>query len=91
VTTSTTGLAAALSGLSGRSLRRPRCQVGIVLEQLHSTDEAAAEALEDALTNIDVTGSGIAAALADAGINVPAYSVNRHRKRGAGNGCMCPR
>ena len=63
------------------------CSFVRIFSQL-SNDEA--QALQSALDNPNVTSSGIARVLSDRGFRMTHVTVARHRRRGQGNGCICP-
>ncbi|MFF0754399.1 hypothetical protein [Streptomyces sp. NPDC004267] len=68
--------------------RGPRCTVGTILDSLD--DETAAK-FRTVLDNPAVTATRIADTLTSGGHRVQAPAVARHRRRGASNGCRCPR
>ncbi|MGW0033096.1 hypothetical protein ACWDXD_25175 [Streptomyces sp. NPDC003314] len=84
------GLAAELDALTGApaSRRGPRCRVGAFLD---GTDEVTAATLRTVLSNDAVTATAIAKTLGGHGVEVTAYTVARHRRRGEPNGCRCAR
>jgi hypothetical protein len=86
----TDGLGAALDRLTEEP-ERPRgqrCTVGAILASL---DDATADKLNGLLDTRMVTSTRIADVLTNSGYPVQAPSVARHRRRGASNGCRCPR
>ncbi|AXI91418.1 hypothetical protein SAM9427_36720 (plasmid) [Streptomyces sp. ETH9427] len=68
--------------------RGMRCTVGAILASL---DTPTAAKLNELLTTPTVTSVRIADVLTGSGYPVQAPSVARHRRRGASNGCRCPR
>jgi hypothetical protein len=86
----TEGLSAALDRLTEEPERPggPRCSVGAILATL---DEPTADKLNGLLDTPLVTATRIADVLTRSGYPVQAPSVARHRRRGASNGCRCPR
>lgn len=80
-----------LQALLDNPTPRPRqksCTVGIVLEQV--TDEQR-EKLEILLADGCPVASGkVAETLRKWGFNVAYNSVQRHRRRHRGTGCLCP-
>lgn len=68
--------------------RQKACTVGLVLEQV--TDEQR-EKLEILLADGCPVASGkVAETLRKWGFNVAYNSVQRHRRRARGTGCLCP-
>jgi hypothetical protein len=86
----TDGLSTALTQLMTEPAPRrgARCTVGDILASL---DAATAEKLNGLLDTRMVTSTRIADTLTASGYPVQAPSVARHRRRGASNGCRCPR
>ncbi|WP_234445158.1 hypothetical protein [Streptomyces rimosus] len=86
----TNGLIAALTQLSDAppAPRGPRCTVGAILDAL---DAATAQKVRDVLDTRDISATQIADTLTASGHRVQAPAVARHRRRGASNGCRCPR
>ncbi|MFB6630025.1 hypothetical protein ACFCWY_09025 [Streptomyces sp. NPDC056362] len=84
------GLAAELGALAGApsGRRGPRCRVGAFLE---GADDLTAATLRTVLSDDRVTGTAIAKTLVGHGVEVTAYTVSRHRRRGEPNGCRCER
>jgi hypothetical protein len=68
--------------------RGPRCTVGAILDTL---DADTAAKVRSVLDNPAVTATRIANTLTSSGYRVQAPAVARHRRRGASNGCRCPR
>ncbi|MER6232592.1 hypothetical protein ACFUC2_05350 [[Kitasatospora] papulosa] len=68
--------------------RGPRCTVGAILDTL---DPDTAAKVRSVLDNPAVTATRIADTLNGSGHRVQAPAVARHRRRGASNGCRCPR
>ncbi|WP_328491164.1 hypothetical protein [Streptomyces zaomyceticus] len=85
-----TGLAAELDALTSAPAapRGPRCSVGTLLD---TVDAEAAVSLRKVLDTTTVSANSIAETLSRYGDPVTAYTVNRHRRRGAPNGCRCER
>lgn len=86
----TDGLSTALTQLMDEP-ERPRgarCTVGIILACL---DADTAGKLNELMAAPAVTSTRIADVLTSNGHPVQAPSVARHRRRGASNGCRCPR
>ncbi|MEU7228924.1 hypothetical protein [Streptomyces chrestomyceticus] len=86
----TTGLIAALTQLSDAppAPRGPRCTVSAILDAL---DAATAQKVQDVLDTPTINATQIADTLTASGHRVQAPAVARHRRRGASNGCRCPR
>jgi hypothetical protein len=90
--TTPAGLAATLSGLADRRRKSgSTCHFALTLGRLRAADPKAADALLQAVDDEAVSGADIARALSEYGYELPAYTVNRHRKRSTGNGCRCPK
>jgi hypothetical protein len=89
----TSGLVSDLEALAGEQSQRrgPECTVGAILGRLAGTDPDAAAALGKALDDPRIGGTRIATVLAGHGNLVQSGTVARHRRRGAPNGCRCPR
>ncbi|MCG8971753.1 hypothetical protein [Streptomyces sp. CL12-4] len=68
--------------------RGPQCSVAAFLDAAEPNDAAA---LRQALDNDRVTSRAIADILSRHGDTITAYTVARHRRRGASNGCRCKR
>ncbi|MGW8403753.1 hypothetical protein ACWGMW_07755 [Streptomyces albidoflavus] len=90
IETQPTNLALELGALAAAppTQRGPRCSVGVFIGDA-TPDEAAA--LRAVLETPDVSSTAIAEALNRHGSALTAYTVARHRRRGAPNGCRCPR
>lgn len=86
----TTGLITALDALATTppARRGPLCTVAVILDAL---DEPAAVKVREVLDTSQVSATQIADALTGNGHPVQAPAVARHRRRGASNGCRCPR
>ncbi|MER7937930.1 MULTISPECIES: hypothetical protein [unclassified Streptomyces] len=86
----TEGLSTALAQLMTEPapLRGARCTVGVILTAL---DDGTATKLTELMEAESVTSTRIADVLTSNGHPVQAPSVARHRRRGASNGCRCPR
>ncbi|WP_404949151.1 hypothetical protein HFP70_35805 [Streptomyces sp. ARC14] len=86
----TNGLIAALTQLSEAppAPRGPRCTVGAILDGL---DTATAQKVRDVLNTPGISATQLADTLTASGHPVQAPAVARHRRRGASNGCRCPR
>lgn len=86
----TDGLIAALTQLTEEppAPRGPRCTVGVILDTL---DAATAQKVRGVLDTPAISSTQIADALNNSGHRVQAPAVARHRRRGASNGCRCPR
>ncbi|MGW7090096.1 hypothetical protein ACWGH2_42305 [Streptomyces sp. NPDC054871] len=86
----TNGLMAALNQLTEAppAPRGPRCTVGVILSEL---DSGTAQKVRDVLDQAAVSATQIADTLTGSGHPVQAPAVARHRRRGASNGCRCPR
>lgn len=85
----TTGLITALDALAAAPPPRkgPLCTIALILGAL---DESAAAKLREVLDS-PVAAPQVADALTRSGHAVQAPAVARHRRRGASNGCRCPR
>lgn len=85
-----TDLAAELDALTTvpAAPRGPRCSVGTLLD---AADDKAAASLRKVLDTATVSATSIAETLSRYGDPITAYTVNRHRRRGAPNGCRCER
>lgn len=85
-----TGLAADLDALTSvpATPRGPQCSVGAFLDDADSDVAASLRAVLDLKS---VSSVAIAEALSRHGDPVTAWTVSRHRRRGAANGCRCPR
>jgi hypothetical protein len=68
--------------------RGPRCTVGTILDTF---DAETAAKFRDVLDNPTITATRIADTLNSSGHRIQAPAVARHRRRGASNGCRCPR
>lgn len=68
----------------------PPCGVDLAVKKIRETDPTAADQLV-ALIDGTVSSSLLSAALREHGIVVSPQSLARHRRRGASNGCRCPR
>ncbi|MFF4188094.1 hypothetical protein ACFYZ9_33360 [Streptomyces sp. NPDC001691] len=66
----------------------PQCTVGAILDSL---DTSAADSLRQVLDHSQISATLIADTLTSNGNRVQAPAVARHRRRGASNGCRCPR
>ncbi|MFB6505625.1 hypothetical protein ACFC07_21960 [Streptomyces sp. NPDC056099] len=86
----TNGLIAALTQLAEAppAPRGPRCTVGAILDEL---DSSTAQKVREVLDSVAISSTQIADALTGSGHQVQAPAVARHRRRGASNGCRCPR
>ncbi|MEU6632830.1 hypothetical protein ABZ905_31790 [Streptomyces parvus] len=86
----TNGLIAALTQLTEAppAPRGPRCTVGAILDEL---DFSTAQKVREVLDSVAISSTQIADALTGSGHRVQAPAVARHRRRGASNGCRCPR
>lgn len=73
--------------LYNKTPRRVRCSVAVLLDSL---DERDCEAVTAAINSTDVRASDISDWLAKHGHSISSYTVQRHRKRGSGDGCRCP-
>ncbi|WP_328333347.1 hypothetical protein [Streptomyces sp. NBC_00455] len=84
------GLAADLEALvrAPGARKGPPCSVGVVLT---SVDEDTAAMLGRILGTSTVSATAIADVLSQHGRSVTSYTVARHRRRGAANGCRCTR
>ncbi|WP_406153228.1 hypothetical protein OG217_05800 [Streptomyces sp. NBC_01023] len=84
------GLAADLDALTGAPAVRkgPPCSIASVLA---SMDDNAADTLRRILDTATVSSTAIAEVLSEHGRPVTSYTVARHRRRGAANGCRCTR
>ncbi|MEU8911787.1 hypothetical protein [Streptomyces nigrescens] len=84
------GLAADLDALSEAPAARkgPPCSVGSALT---SVDEETAATLSRILDTPTVSSTAIAEVLNQHGQAVTSYTIARHRRRGAANGCRCAR
>ncbi|MER6616275.1 hypothetical protein [Streptomyces xantholiticus] len=82
------GLAAELDALTSAPAapRGPRCSVGTLLE---TADADVAATLRAVLDNPAVPAVSIAETLSRHGDAITSYTVARHRRRGAPNGCRC--
>jgi hypothetical protein len=70
-------------------LRGPRCSIGNILASLTTVDR---EALLTAIDDHGIPISTVSRALTDyLDRRVDANAVGRHRRRGEGGGCACPR
>lgn len=69
--------------------RRPirLCAVGELEARLDPDDKIALDAV---LANTSIRATEIKTVLAARGLNIPAESIRRHRRRSEGNGCGCP-
>ena len=88
--------AAGLSSLAepngARSVRGPQCMVGRILQWVkHKEAEGVFEALQRVLDDPAVEASTLAQYLRENDYEVAAYTIRRHRRRGTGEGCRCPR
>ncbi|MER7951963.1 hypothetical protein ABTY59_31690 [Streptomyces sp. NPDC096079] len=85
-----TGLAAELDALTSvpAAPRGPRCSVGALLD---TAGGDVAASLRAVLDKPSVSATAIAETISRHGEPVTAYTVNRHRRRGAPNGCRCER
>jgi hypothetical protein len=63
------------------------CHVANVLEQLSAAEAAK---LEQVLATPEIRGTWIVETLGKHGFKVSASSVQRHRRRYKGGGCVCP-
>ncbi|WP_167162979.1 hypothetical protein [Streptomyces sp. MBT27] len=90
MTDTTRALTSALASLVDVPPARhgPQCTVGAILDSL---DEQAADSLRHVLDQPQVTSTLIADTLTANGKPIQAPAVARHRRRGASNGCRCPR
>ncbi|MFH8466040.1 hypothetical protein [Streptomyces sp. NPDC017991] len=84
------GLAADLDALTKAPAARkgPPCGVASVLA---AVDNDAAETLRRILDTSTISSTAIAEVLGEHGRSVTSYTVARHRRRGAANGCRCTR
>ena len=80
------GIEQALNNLEPKPLGK-ECSVALLYRSL---DKADANALGLALMNHNLAASQIARALKSEGIELSINTINRHRRRAAGTGCLCP-
>jgi hypothetical protein len=83
-------LASALQGLTPRK-RGPRCTVATMLDEIRQQDPKGHELLAGLIDDPTVTGASLAEALVSAGYVIQKNTILRHRHRGTGRGCSCPK
>jgi hypothetical protein len=83
-------LAAALDALAKPAPKTSRCGVGLYLAQLAKRDEALHARVVGLIDDDSVQATDLAQALEADDSGVSAYTLRRHRNRGA-TGCRCPR
>ena len=70
----------------------PRCGVSVALERIAAADAEVGAAVRERVVDETYPASGVAAILtARTSVNVSAYTLRRHRKRGTADGCRCAR
>lgn len=71
--------------------RGPRCGMSVILDDLKAQDPKGHDLLLGMIDNVRIPTTSIAEALVAAGFTVQKDQVSRHRRRGSGRGCACPK
>ena len=72
---------------------RPRCRVGVALDDIREVDPEVAEVLEVALTGTGITEGNLSVLFGELGFPISAGTIGHHRRgikgHGGRNACRC--